>query len=58
MNAYSRDVLVDQTQGQRIEADGPAPAEMTYFVKGHASSADETLRDLIVPPCFHVTLPR
>ena len=45
--------LVMLIRGREFDADAA-----TYFVKAHARSADEILRDFIVPPCFHVTLPR
>jgi hypothetical protein len=45
----SRDLVVLK-RGRKLDADAP-----TYLIKGYARSANEILRDLIVPKCFHVT---
>jgi hypothetical protein len=42
--------LVVLMRGRGLDADAA-----TYLIKRHARSADEKLRDLIVPQCFHVT---
>ena len=42
--------LVVLMRGRKLDADAP-----TYLIEGYARSANEILRDLIVPKCFHVT---
>jgi hypothetical protein len=42
--------LVMLIRGRELDADAPA-----YLIEGYARSANEVLRDLIVPKCLHVT---